>query len=208
MVIALPVLLVIDGKVDRTDSVMALVLYGLLLISVQSKKGFIGKLNRFNQQSTVKVGRELFKILFGVATIFVASRFVVEQTHYFSNLLNVSPFLISLLFIAIGTNLPELSLVARSAFMRNHQVAFGDYVGSAAFNTFLLGLLTLIYGRPVILSNSYTVSLLFLIVGLLAFYYFARTKHIISRREAIALLALYVAFISTEVVIHAANIPT
>jgi len=202
VVVALPVILAMDGKVGKTDSIIALALFGFLLISVQSKRGLAGKLKNISQRTGVGVGKELLRILFGVAIIFIASRFVVEQTLYFSGLLNVSAFLISLLFIAIGTNVPELSLVVRSAFMRNNQVAFGDYVGSAAFNTFLLGLLTLIYGKPVMLSNNYIASLLFLIVGLIAFYYFARTKNSISRLEGLILLGLYALFLFTEITLH------
>ena len=202
VVVALPVILAMDGRVGRVDSLISLSLFGLLIISVQAKKRLIEKLKNVDRSSGVRVGKELLRILFGVATIFVASRFVVEQTVYFSNLLNVSPFFISLILIAIGTNVPELSLVLRSIFMKNNQIAFGDYVGSAVFNTFLLGALTFFYGKPVLLTNSYLVSLLFLIVGLIAFYYFARTKNSISRPEGLVLLTLYVGFLFSEIVIH------
>lgn len=202
VVIALPVILAMDGRVGRTDSIIAMTLFGFLMVSVQSKRGLLEKIKNINQRSGIKVGKELLRILFGVAVIFIASRFVVEQTVYFSNFFHVSPFLISLLLIAVDTNVPELSLVVRSAFVRNHQVVFGDYVGSAAFNTLLLGLLTFFYGKPVLLTNSYVVSLLFLIVGLVAFYYFARTKNTISRLEGLVLLALYAAFLLTEIGIH------
>lgn len=142
VVISLPVILAMDGRIGRTDSLIAISLFSLLLISIQRKRGLIEKFKNIVQGSKIKVSKELLRIVFGLVIIFVASRFVVEQTLYFSNFFGVSPFLISLLLIAVGTNVPELSLVVRSAFMRNHQVAFGDYVGSAAFNTFLLGTLT------------------------------------------------------------------
>lgn len=202
IVVALPVILAMDGKVGKIDSLVSLALFGFLVVSVETKKGLMQHVQRVTQNSGVKVTRELLKIIFGVVVIFVASKFLVEQTHYFSTLLNISPFLISLLLIAIGTNVPELSLVLRSAFIRNHQVAFGDYVGSAVVNTFLLGLLTLIYGKPVILTNSYQVSLFFLVVGLLVFYYFARTKNTISRLEGAVLLGVYLTFLIFEVVVH------
>lgn len=202
VVIALPVILAMDGKVGKVDSAISLAMFGFLLISIEAKRGVLGKLEGLGQKSGVAIGKELLRIIFGVATIFIASKFTVEQTLYFSDLLHVSPFLISLLIIAIGTNIPELSLVIRSAFIRNHQVAFGDFVGSAAFNTFLLGFLTTIYGKPVMLTNSYIVSLLFLVVGLAIFYYFARTKNSITRFEGLALLGLYVVFVLTEIIIH------
>lgn len=201
VVIALPVILAMDGKITRADSILSLAIFAFLLVCVQLKKGIMQK-NSVMNNTGVSAGKELLRVAFGVAIIFIASRFVVEQTLYFSNLLHVSPFLISLLLIAVGTNIPELSLVIRSAFMRNHQVAFGDYIGSAAFNTFLLGFLTIIYGKTVVLTNSYLVSLLFLVLGLLLFYYFARTKNSITRLEGFALLGLYALFLFVEVFIH------
>lgn len=205
VVISLPVILAMDGRIGRTDSLIAISLFSLLLISIQRKRGLIEKFKNIVQGSKIKVSKELLRIVFGLVIIFVASRFVVEQTLYFSNFFGVSPFLISLLLIAVGTNVPELSLVVRSAFMRNHQVAFGDYVGSAAFNTFLLGTLTFFYGKPILLTNSYLVSLLFLVAGLAVFYYFARSKNTISRLEGLLLLLLYFAFIFTEIYIHRGN---
>lgn len=206
VVIALPVILAMDGRVGRTDSLLALSLFGFLVVAVQTRRGLLEKMRAINSRSSIKVGKELLRIVFGVAVIFIASRFVVEQTEYFSNILQLSPFVISLLLISIGTNIPELSFLVRSAFMKNNQVAFGDYVGSASFNTFLMGGLTLLYGKPVLLSNSYLVSLLFLVVALFAFYYFARTKNSISRIEGFALLALYVLFLVVEIYIHKSSL--
>lgn len=202
VVVALPVILAMDGKVGKWDSASVLVLFALLAVSIQAKRGLLEKIKGMNARSSVRGGQEFLRVVFGVATIFVASRFVVEQTVYFSQLLNISPFLLSLLLIAIGTNIPELSLVFRSIFMKSNQVAFGDYIGSAAFNTFLIGILTLLHGETVILTNNYGVSLIFLTAGLAMFYYFARTKNSISRMEGVALLALYLAFLAVEIFLH------
>jgi cation:H+ antiporter len=202
VVIALPVILAMDGRVGKIDSIIALSLFGFLVVTIQTKKSLLERIKSISVRSRVKVGKEVLRIVFGVATIFAASKFVVEQTVYFSELLGVSPFLISLLLIAVGTNVPELSFIFRSLFMKNNQVAFGDYVGSASFNTFFLGILTLIYGKPIYLTNSYLVSLLFLVFGLSAFYYFARTKNTISRVEGLVLLGIYLLFLSVEIYIH------
>lgn len=201
-VIGLPVILAMDGRIGRTDSVVAMLLFGFLLIIVQSRRSLKEKLQNINKRNSVRAGKEFLKILFGVMIIFVASRLIVQQTIYFSGLLNVSPFFVSLILIAVGTNVPELSLVVRSIFMRKHQVAFGGYVGSAAFNTFLLGFLTFWYGQPVLLAKNYITSLLFLAIGLGVFYYFARTKNTISRLEGLVLLVLYTMFVFTEILIR------
>lgn len=202
IVISLPVFLSMDGVVSRVDSFVVIGLFLILLVIIQSKKGILEKIKSFTPRASISVGKELLKIIFGLVVIFVASNFVVDQTVYFAELLEVSPFLISLLFIAIGTNVPELSLVFRSAALKSNQVAFGDYIGSSAFNSFLFGSLALGYGQPIFLSNSYLSSLLFLVVGLLCFYLFARSKNTISRAEGFVLLGLYVLFLLTEVTLH------
>lgn len=202
LVVALPVLTAMDGKIGKIDSIIILLSFVFLLISIERQKDFVDKLITIDSRSGVRFGKEILTIILGVAVIFVYSRFIVDQTLYFSDLLSISPFLISLLVISIGTNIPELSLVIRSAFMKNNQVAFGDYIGSAVFNTFLVGFLTIIYGKTVFLTNSYLVSLLFLIAGLAMFYLFAKSKNSISRTEGIALLILYGLFISTELSLH------
>ncbi len=200
--IAAPVVLSMDGVIDRNDGIIAMLLFIVLVILIQAKKGLFNKESHIKNVSSAKIGKEFIRIITGLAIIFIASGFVVDQTIYFSELLNVSPFLLSLLVIAVGTNVPELSFVVRSMFMRSNQVAFGNYVGSAAFNTFIFGFLTLWYGKTVHLTNSYLVSLSFLIVGLLGFYHFARTKNSISRLEGLLLLSLYFIFLAVEIIIH------
>lgn len=202
IVIAMPGVLAMDGTVDRIDGLIAVVLYLFLLFSIQSRKGILQNVNKISKSQSLKIAKDLAKIIAGIAIIFISARIVVDQTMYFSNLLNVSPFLISLLVIAIGTNIPELSFVVRSIFMQNKEAAFGDYVGSAAFNTFIFGFLTLYYGSNVILTNSYFISLIFLTGGLLAFYLISKTEHFISRIEGFLLLMIYVVFLSVEVFSH------
>jgi cation:H+ antiporter len=178
------------------------VLYVISAFLIERGRGFVKNVASLAQFKNLSVEKEVMKVIAGSLLIFGSSRVVVEQTVYFSTSLGLSPFFISLLVIGIGTNLPELSFVARSLFMKSNQVAFGDYLGSAAFNTFLYGILTLWYDKPISLNNSYAISLGFLIVGLILFYVFAKSKHTISRLEACALFGLYVIFFASEFLTH------
>lgn len=204
LVVSLPTLLVLDGVITRTDSLIAMFSYVILVICIQKKKGFFEKLATSAKKPT-HIYLHIVKILVAVGIILFASNIVVDQTIYFSELWQVSPFLISLLVISIGTNIPELSFVAQSVFMKNNQVAFGDYVGSAAFNTFLFGLLSFLYHAPIQLNNSYLSSLVFLLVGLSSFFVFARSKNMISRKEGLALLFIYILFLLSEVLLHSSK---
>lgn len=205
IVVAIPVLLSLDGVVSRVDAIIAVILFTISALIIEKRRGFVKSVSTLAQFKNLSVTKELVKIISGSLIIYGSSWVVVSQTEYFSTLLGLSQFFISLMVIGIGTNLPELSLIVRSLFMKSNQVAFGDYLGSASFNSFLFGILTLWHGKPIILTNSYVVSLGFLIVGLVLFYMFAKSKHSISKLEALGLFSLYVAFFAVEVITH---IPT
>lgn len=197
-VIAAPVLLTLNGHVGRLDGIIALTTYVLLAFSIQTKRGFVATLfDPIQKRSPIR--RELLRIVIGVIMIFIASHYIVVETHYFAELFSISPFIISLIIISLGTNIPELSFVLRSLFKKNNQVALGDYIGSAAFNTFLFGVLTLVNNQPVFLIKTYHASLLFLVISLILFYFFAKSRQSISRVEGIVLLVLYVLFLSSEI---------
>lgn len=202
VVVAIPVLLSLDGIVSRIDAVIAVVLFVISALVIEQRRGFVKSVATLSQFKNLSVAQELLKIIVGSLIIYGSSWLVVNQTHYFSVLLGLSDFFISLMIIGIGTNLPEMSLIVRSLFMKSNQVAFGDYLGSASFNSFLYGILTLWHGKPIYLNNSYAVSLGFLIVGLVLFYIFAKSKHSISKLEALGLFSLYVAFFLVEVLTH------
>lgn len=202
IVVAVPVLLSFDGVVNRTDAIIAVALFALSALVLERRRGFVKNVATYATLNNLSVGREFIKIVAGALTIYGSSWMVVQQTEYFSKALGLSEFFISLMIIGIGTNLPELSLIVRSLFMKSNQVAFGDYLGSASFNSFLYGILTIWYGKPILLNNSYAMSLGFLIVGLILFYLFAKSKHTISRAEALGLFSLYIAFFLVEVFTH------
>jgi len=202
IVIGMPVLVSLDGTISKLDGVIVVLLYVISSLILEQGRRPTDNMKTLTKLKKTSVRTELAKITFGALLIFGSSRIVVAQTEYFSSMLGLSEFLLSLLVIAIGTNLPELSFVVRSMFLRSNQVAFGDYVGSASFNAFLFGLLSLWHGKPIVLTNSYLLSLLFLIAGLILFYIFAKSKHTISRMESAVLLMLYILFFTTEFLIH------
>jgi cation:H+ antiporter len=138
------------------------------------------------------------RLIFGISVIFFTSNFIVNQTIYFSQYFGVSSFIISLIFLSIGTNMPELSLTIRSVSMGKKDIALGDYLGSAAANTLFFGILTLLYGKRVVFGNYTIQTLVATLLGLGVFYFFSRSKNDISRKEGLILLLIYVLFILVE----------
>lgn len=202
LVIGSPVIFAMDGIIERRDGIICMLLYILLAGVIQTKQGVIERLKNMAHFKKLDFGKKIAVILTGVVIIFLASRLIVDQTEYFAQLLGVTPFLISLLVIAVGTNMPEIALAFKSIMTGNRQVAFGDYVGSAAFNTFIFGFLSTLTGAEVYLTNSYLVSLVFLLIGLTLFFVFARSKSTISRTEGLIILLVYLGFLFSEYYLH------
>jgi len=142
---------------------------------------------------------DVVELLLSAIIIFLASRYVVVETVYFSSVLKVPQFIISLIVLSIGTNLPEISLTIKAIINKKNEVALGDYLGSAAANSLFFGLFTLINGKRVNLS-VYSFQILFLtLFGLGVFYIFSRSKNDISKHEGKILLLIYLLFIILQV---------
>lgn len=198
LVVATPVFFTLDSKVTKGEGLFMVIIYTVLFYFIEKKKGMMENLKDKIIHHPSHFAIDIITIIFGCILIITSSRVVVDLTIYFSEHFHISLFLISLLGLSIGTNLPELSLAARSIMAKKKDVAFGDYIGSAAANTFLFGILTLYYNKPIVLINHFGLTFLLMILGLLLFLYFARSKNEISRGEGLILLIIYALFVIFE----------
>lgn len=198
IVIAAPSFLVLDKRITNIEGAALIALYLTLVYFVQRKH----KLFDPNNFQTLKIKLysyiDILKVLIGIGIVFVSSNVIVDKTLFFADYLNVSAFYIGLIVISLGTNLPELSLAIRSVILGKKDVAMGDYMGSAAVNTFLFGLFTLLHNGEVITVTNFVVTFFFISIALVLFYVFSRSKNTISRKEGAILFALYIVFVSVE----------
>jgi cation:H+ antiporter len=197
-VMILPLISVLDGRITNIEGIALIAAYLILFFVIERDKGVFDDGNKkvLNVHSYSFV--DIMKILFGVFLVFVSSHVIVEKTILFAAQFNISTFYISLLMLAIGTNLPEISLAVKSVAFRKKDIAFGDYIGSAATNTLLFGVFTMLSKGDVLTSTHFTRTFILIVAGLALFYYFTRSKKDISRREGFILAAYYVFFIVME----------
>lgn len=199
LVILAPSIFTLDGVISFADGLFSILLYLVLVYVVEKRKGLLERIKDNLVHNKNHVANDFIKIIAGVGGVFLASRYIVDQTIYFSNIFQISPFLISLIVVSIGTNLPELSLVIRSLLLKKKEVALGDYLGSAAANTVIFGGLILVNGASTAVPNHFLQTFIFIAGGLLIFYIFSRSKNDISREEGLVLLLGYLAFLIIEV---------
>lgn len=200
LVIAAPALLIIDKKVTNLEGVIFIVLYLLLLFIIEKQKGLFDATHSEVMDIKHYSTRSILKIILGIAIVFIASNVIVDKTLYFASVLAISPFYVSLIVLSLGTNAPELSLAIRSIVNGKKEIAFGDYLGSAAANTLLFGIFTLLSHGEVLTEDNFLLTFLFIAGGLTLFYFFSRSKNVISRGEGIVLFLLYVVFVLVELI--------
>jgi len=198
VVMLIPTFCVLDKRVTNFEGLIMILSYLTLFYFVQKNHGILdgGELRALESRNFSVM--DLFTVILGVILVFIASQNLVDKTVYLAELINIPTYYVSLILLALGTNIPELSLGISAVVNNKKDVAFGDYVGSACANTFIFGVLTLINDGEVLTVNNFIPTFILLSLGLTIFFMFTRSREDISRKEGYMLLFLYVLFASLE----------
>lgn len=201
LVVSSPIFLIADNVLTRTEGVFLIIVYFILFYFIEKKKGLMevvkdGKI--FKEKHIIE---DYLTLFISAIILFLASRYIVLTTVSLANYFQVSSFMISIIFLSLGTNIPEITLTIRSILMRKKEVALGDYLGSAAANTLFFGVFTLLNGARVNISNYSLKTLLITIFSLSIFYLFSKSKREISPKEGKILLLIYILFVLSEIVV-------
>ena len=142
--------------------------------------------------------REILWALIGLFLVSLSSYAIMEIVGIALGIFPVAPFLVGLLVFAIGTNLPEITVMLRSLKTKSGDLSFGHLVGSAASNILVLSLITFIAPIPLSLSWRYYVLILFVVIILSVVSIFYVTTRKFQRWEGVILICLYLSFILFE----------
>jgi cation:H+ antiporter len=200
----LPLLLMLDGYVSRVDGIfllLALIFYFTQLLSEEE---------RFSRVFTNHFRRDWphFKLFLkslamfwiGAGILLLSAEGIVYSSLELAASFNFSLVIIGALLVALGTSLPEISFGIRSITMGHKNMILGDVMGSVVVNSALaMGLVALISPFRVYDFTPYLKGFFFTIITCLFFVIFARTDRKITRREAIFLMFIYLAFVFTEI---------
>jgi cation:H+ antiporter len=198
LIIIAPLLIVYDGSVHFYEAILLILLYAVFVHSIQAEES----IRQHLVPSEIISSRRLHvigRILIGAALIFLASRFMINEVIFFSELLHISPFMISLLILPIGSNLPELVIAVRSITQKKIDIAFGDYIGSAAANTVLLGVLTILNGSFILQTSDFATTSMIMLGGYALFFIFAKSKRTISPHEGMILMLVFLIFLLFQI---------
>lgn len=204
LVILLPVLLLLDGTVSRSDGLLCVLAYGTLLYFIRkqhagSVKGVVKAVEKELVNSRTATVNDAVKILFGAGFIFLAGHLLVEEAVYFAGYFGVPSSIIGLIALSIGTNIPELVIAIRSILKKRQDIAFGDYLGSTVTNTLIFAFLPFLNGNFHVEPTEFAATAVIMALGFAGFYFAARSKNAISRAEGRWLLVAYAAFFGAQI---------
>ena len=200
LTIITPFLLLLDGHLSLFDAFVAIAAYFILISSVKNKRRLFRRVVRTKTKNlSFNPGMELFRVILGAGLIYLSSRVLVDRTIFFTQFLNLPIYLVSFIVLAVGTNLPELFIALKSVLNHQKDIAFGNYIGSAAVNTLFIGVLTFLNGPFSVSGRTLWLNFLIFAFGLFVFYRFSRSKNNISRPEGFFLLGLYLLLVVSKI---------
>jgi len=201
----LPLILAIDKEISRIDGfilILAFIIYSLWLFG--KKDRFSKVYNRIKKPiKTKEVFSHIFKILFSITLLLLAAEGIVRSVTYFSIFLNFPLVLIGILIVGLGNSLPEIFFSIQAAKKGKSWMVAGNLMGAIIFPvTLVLGVVALICPIKIINFSPFFIGRFFLIISAVFFLIFIRSGKRISKKEAIFLLFIYIAFILTEILFY------
>lgn len=199
----LPALLILDGNLSRIDGMVLISFFLFYSIWLFSKKDRFSKVYATGDSagygSRFRFLRDLAIFGAGAILIFASAQGIIASSAFFAEALGLPLVIVGILIVGLGTALPETYFAIRSGREGNSGVIVGNLLGATVFTTTLvLGLVALISPITVTDFSPYAVSRVFLTLSAVLFLLFIRSHHRISRREAVILLFLYIAFVFVE----------
>ena len=205
-VIALmPILLAFDGSLSRPDGITILLIFSFYFWHTFRKRIYFSREeNNLKRNFSLirKAWRNLVSFLIGILFLLGSSALLVWSGENIAETMKLSNFIFGIIFVSIGTTLPEIIFGIRSSAQNHRSMTIGNTMGSIAFNAGLVvGLVSVISPISIQVNPQFLFTGLFLIVSFLLFNAFIATKNIISKKEGVVLLLTYVTFIVIEYIL-------
>ncbi|MBN2203003.1 MAG: sodium:calcium antiporter [Candidatus Aenigmarchaeota archaeon] len=199
LIAMLPIFLFIDNGLSRFDGILLVGSFFLYLFRLISQRSHFRKIMA-DHISRKMMEKEVVLFVFSLFVLLLSARFVVEFAIPLVSELSLSPLLIGLTIVSIGTTLPELFFNTNSVLKGHYGMAMGDLLGSVVANSSLvLGIVCII--SPIEASIiSFTIASGFLALVLTLFIIFSKTEREITWKEGVVLLMLYFVFVITSLI--------
>ncbi len=201
IIATIPIILMLVGReLSRFDGLILISTYaGYLAWLFFERKGSV------KMRDHVKKWEAVFNVFLFVACGFIlyfTANLIVSSGTSLAISLDLPEIFIGLIFVALGTALPELVFGTRAVLAKHPQLAIGDLVGAVIVNSLLVtGITSMITPVSTNLAIYFT-SAVFLLFLVILFATMASRKKGFSWEEGIILVLFYVLFLIVELNVH------
>ena len=192
-----PVILGLDGHYGHIEGAV-LVVMGIIFYYFSSKKEY-----KEIAETEIKIieknrRKNLMYLVGSIALLLIGSHFAVQSGVDIAKSLGISPILIGILVIGVGTTIPELLFSLKAIKQHDDSLAVGDLLGTVlADATIVIGILALV--NPISFPQRIIyITGIFMIVASFLIIYCMKTGKEISKREGLILLGFRLLFILVE----------
>jgi cation:H+ antiporter len=193
-VLLLPLMLGIDGFFSRADG-LALIIVGIIFYILALKSGID---NSLPIQPGVRRWAHTWRLIGSMAMLLVGSHFVVTSASAIAADIGISPILIGMLVVGLGTTMPELLFSLKSVRKRDDSLAIGDILGTVlADATVVVGILALVSPFAFPLRIMYVTGV-FMVFAAFLLFWCMHTNRSITKKEAWLLLGAWLLFVHVE----------
>jgi len=200
----LPLLLILDGRLGRTDGLVLIVAFFAYTLWLFSKDGRFKKTYEQESRRPAKsfynfVGN-IGKIILFLGILLIASQLIVDSAQYFSVYFGIPLSLVGLLIVGMGNCFPEAYFSVVSARRGEGWLVLGDLMGSViSAASLILGLIALAMPFEINDFSPFLIARVFFIAAIALFIIFVRTGHKVTKKEGIILLFVYILFLLAEI---------
>ena len=204
IIAVLPLLLVLDGFLGRTDGIILILAFFLYSWWLFSKKERFSKTYHDKDIFPIKgFGNflvNLAKMIVLLLLLLAASQAVVSSAQFFSNQLGISLALVGILIVGLGNCFPEMYFSIISARREENWLILGDVMGAVIItSTLVLGIIGLVSPFQITDFSPFVIARIFLIIGSIFALIFIRSGRQLTKKEGFFLLCIYIAFLIIEI---------
>lgn len=189
-----PLVLGLDGYFSRLEG-LALIVAGGIFYYVALRSGTDASVPVLVRE---KRFRTTSLLVVSMLVLLVGAHFTVESATVLATAVGVSPILIGMLIVGLGTTMPELFFSLKSIKKHDDSLAIGDILGTVlADATIVVGILALVspfYFPQKIIYITGT----FMVIASFLLFRFMRSGHTLTKKEATLLFVFWLVFVFVE----------
>ncbi len=196
-ILVLPLILGFDGGLTRLEGV-TLIFVGLVFYYLSFKNGTRDATSQHPIHGRTK---NILMLLAGMGVLLIGSYYTVASATTLATSIGVSPVLIGMLIVGLGTTMPEFFFSLKSLHKHDDSLAIGDILGTVlADATIVVGILAVIapFSFP---KEIIYIAGIFMVASAFILFSLMRSGRMLTQKEAFALFVLWLAFILTELTV-------